>query len=94
MKAGSNFATVRYVSTIPQKELRNSISEVLRRAQAGEEFTITVSGRPVARLGPIYAEAWVPAARVQDIWDLPVDAELAKDLEAFGASLRDPWPEA
>lgn len=82
------------MSTIPLKELRNNVSDVLRRAEAGEEFTITVSGRPVARLVPIYADAWVPAARVQDIWDLPVDAELAKDLKAFGAELRDPWPES
>jgi prevent-host-death family protein len=40
------------MANIPQKELRNNIGEVLRRAEAGEELTITVSGRPVARLGP------------------------------------------
>jgi prevent-host-death family protein len=40
------------MATIPQKELRNNIGEILRRAEAGEEFTITVSGRPVAELGP------------------------------------------
>ena len=28
------------------------VAEVLRRAEAGEELTITVSGRPVASLGP------------------------------------------
>lgn len=39
------------MTTIPQKELRNNVAEVLRRAEAGEEFTITVSGRPVAQLG-------------------------------------------
>ena len=38
--------------TIPQKELRNNVGDVLRRAEAGEEFTVTVAGRPVARLGP------------------------------------------
>jgi prevent-host-death family protein len=39
--------------TIPQRELRNQISDVLRRAEAGEHFTITVGGRPVAELGPL-----------------------------------------
>ncbi|EUA52250.1 prevent-host-death family protein [Mycobacterium xenopi 4042] len=34
-----------------QKELRNNVGEVLRRAEAGEEITITVAGRPVAQLG-------------------------------------------
>ncbi|EUA52233.1 prevent-host-death family protein [Mycobacterium xenopi 4042] len=40
------------MATIPQKELRNNVGEVLRRAEAGEEITITVAGRPVAQLGP------------------------------------------
>jgi prevent-host-death family protein len=38
--------------TIPQRELRNNVSAVLREAQAGTHFTITVRGRPVARLVP------------------------------------------
>jgi prevent-host-death family protein len=32
------------VPTIPQKELRDNVGEVLRRAEAGEEFTVTVAG--------------------------------------------------
>lgn len=39
--------------TIPQRELRNNVSAVLREAEAGTWFTITVRGRPVARLGPL-----------------------------------------
>ena len=41
-------ATLGRVPTIPQRELRNNVSEVLRRAEQGERFTITVAGRPVA----------------------------------------------
>ena len=40
------------MTTIPQRELRNNVSEILRRAEEGERFTITVAGRPVAELGP------------------------------------------
>jgi prevent-host-death family protein len=40
-------------SSIPQRELRNNIAEILRTAEAGTEFTITVRGRAVARLGPL-----------------------------------------
>ena len=36
----------------PGRSCRATVGEVLRRAEAGEEFTVTVSGRPVARLGP------------------------------------------
>ena len=49
---GSRSATVLRMETIQQKELRNNVAEVLRRAEAGEQFTITVAGRPVAQLGP------------------------------------------
>lgn len=34
------------------RELRQDASELVRRAQAGDEITITVSGRPSARLVP------------------------------------------
>ncbi|MBA3407377.1 MAG: type II toxin-antitoxin system prevent-host-death family antitoxin [Solirubrobacterales bacterium] len=30
--------------------MRNNVSDVLRRAERGERFTITVGGRPVAEL--------------------------------------------
>ena len=40
---------MRPMATIPQKELRNNVGEAPRRAEAGEEITITVSGRPVAQ---------------------------------------------
>ena len=50
--------------TIPQKDLRNKIGEILRRAEAGEEFTITVSGRPVAELRPLRDPHWVDTARL------------------------------
>ncbi len=46
--------------TIPQRELRNDVSAVLREAQAGTCFTITVRGRPVARLVP-FTESATPA---------------------------------
>jgi len=39
--------------TIPQRELRNDIAAVLREAEAGTEFTVTVRGRPVAKVVPI-----------------------------------------
>jgi prevent-host-death family protein len=76
---------------IPQKELRNRVGDVLRRAEAGEEFTITVSGRPVAELGPIRTRSWVAAAQLTDLWALPGDAALEVDIAGFDAALSDPW---
>jgi len=91
---GSTIATLARMPEIPQKQLRNQVGEILRRAEAGEEFTITVSGRPVAKLGPLEGDRqWVPADRLKDLWKLPVDENLADDLKEFDIELRDPWAE-
>lgn len=39
--------------TIPHRELRNNSSEILRAVQAGESFTVTNHGRPIAKLVPV-----------------------------------------
>ncbi|WP_375399900.1 type II toxin-antitoxin system prevent-host-death family antitoxin [uncultured Amnibacterium sp.] len=41
------------MTSIPSRELRNDVSAVLRRVEAGERLTITVSGREVAELVPL-----------------------------------------
>ncbi|WP_102142745.1 type II toxin-antitoxin system Phd/YefM family antitoxin [Mycobacterium hubeiense] len=38
------------MSDVASRDLRNDTAGVLRRVQAGEDVTITVKGRPVARL--------------------------------------------
>jgi prevent-host-death family protein len=77
------------VNVIPQKELRNNVSDVLRRAEAGEEFTVTVAGRPVARLGPTGARQWVRGSALQKIWQTPAPQTLADDLARFPSGLDD-----
>jgi len=42
--------------SIPHRELRNNSSEILRAVEAGESFTVTNHGRPVAKLVPIEDE--------------------------------------
>ncbi|MGI8729533.1 MAG: type II toxin-antitoxin system Phd/YefM family antitoxin [Solirubrobacteraceae bacterium] len=85
------------MTTIPQRELRNNVSDVLRRAEQGERFTITVAGRTVAELGP---PAHVGSgASFADLWRIlrenPVDPEWADDLRRMRdedrANSRDPW---
>jgi prevent-host-death family protein len=79
------------VETIPQKELRNNVAEVLRRAEAGEEFTITVAGRPVARLGPAERRRWVGTRQLEAVFRTPAPNGLAEDLERFAGPLSDPF---
>ena len=84
------------VPTIPQRELRNNIAHVLRRAEEGERFTITVNGRPVAELGPARTRRFAApdtlarifaAAPVDDAWA----AELERVRREDAAVARDPW---
>jgi prevent-host-death family protein len=77
------------MTTIPQKELRNNVGEVLRRAEAGEEFTVTVSGRPVARLGPVRPRQWVGGVTLRRIWETPAPETLGDDLGTFQAGVTD-----
>lgn len=41
------------MTDVAARELRNDVSGVLRRVQAGERLRVTVSGRPVAELVPL-----------------------------------------
>jgi len=79
------------VATIPQKELRNNVAAVLRRAEAGEELTITVAGRPVAQLGPVAKRRWVSGSALKSVFQTPAPETLAQDLERLPAALADPF---
>ena len=68
---------------IAQRELRNQIGSVLRRAEHGETFTITVNGRAVAELRPL-----APVLRQREGLDAilartPVDDRWTDDLRAL-----------
>lgn len=80
------------METIAQRTLRNESGAILRRAEAGERFVITVHDRPVAVLGPYEPRQWVPAARIREILATPTDPTVLDDLrEVEGDSLTDPW---
>jgi len=79
------------MAIVPQKELRNNIGEILRRAEAGEEITITVQGREVARLGPAHRRQWVSGPALEAVWRTPPPSTLATDLDQFPAELVDPF---
>lgn len=81
------------MTTIPQKELRNNVSEVLRRAEAGEEFTVTVAGRPVARLGPARPRQWVRSPELQRVWQTPAPKTLDADLAKLPGDVADVFAE-
>ena len=76
------------MNIIMQEELRGNVGEVLRRAEAGEEFTVTVAGRPVAHLSPSKQRQWVGGPALRRVWDTPAPQD---ELETFPADLVDPF---
>jgi len=71
------------MKSIPQRELRNRISGVLREVEAGQPMRITVNGRPVADLVPIRGtrRTFVPRKDiVMLITHAPLDRRFRHDL--------------
>lgn len=71
--------------------MRQNASDLVRRAEAGERLTITVSGRPAAVLGPVGPQAWRQWSDVADVFSAAVDDDWAHDQELVGGGLADPW---
>lgn len=69
---------------IPQRELRNDITKVLREVAAGTSVRVTVKGRPVADLVPVAAgRRFVPRADVERLLiESPLDEAFKTDIDA------------
>lgn len=73
------------------RELRQHASDLVRRVEEGEEITITVAGRPSARLVPASPRTWRQWVDVAELFGGPADADWAADRDLIGEKLRDPW---
>lgn len=80
-------------TTISHKELRENVGEVLRRAEAGEEFIVTVAARPVVRLGPARSRQWVTNPVLAAVFETPGPQTIGAGPDAFDAELTDPFTE-
>lgn len=73
------------------RELRQQASELVRRVEAGEEVTITVSGRPSARLVAVAPRTWRKWDDVAELFTGPADPCWERDRERVDEALIDPW---
>lgn len=81
-------------TTIPHRQFRNESGRILREAQQGHRFIVTVDGRRVAMVGPAEPDAFVLVARVREALErTPVDRRFARDTRRAGGLVRtfDPW---
>ena len=80
------------MKTIPQRELRNSISKVLRSVESGERMQITVDGRPVAELTPVSGRrrTFVPRDEVVAMLRRgSLDRKFERDLRIVDATIEE-----
>jgi prevent-host-death family protein len=70
------------MSDVPVRDLRNDVSAILRRVEAGERLRVTVSGRPVAELIPLASRprsmSWDSFLQGSEGWR--ADPGLAREL--------------
>jgi len=82
------------MTTVPSRDLRNHSRSLLARVEEGESLTITVDGRPVARLEPVERRRrWLSRDEfARRILDHQADAALAGDLAALADETTDDLP--
>jgi prevent-host-death family protein len=76
------------------RELRQGASELVRRVEAGEEITVTVAGRPSARLVPIAPRRWRRWVEVAELFRGPSDDAWNADRDRIDQTVGDPWARA
>lgn len=79
------------MTTVGLRELRQDASDLVRRVEAGEEITITVSGRPSARLVPARPTQWRSWAEIAGLFAGPADGDWERDRDLLDADFHDPW---
>ncbi|SHV73879.1 type II toxin-antitoxin system Phd/YefM family antitoxin [Mycobacteroides abscessus] len=73
------------------RELRQNASDLVRRVSEGEEITITVAGRPGARLVPAMPRVWRRWPDIAELFDGPADTAWDVDRDEIIHDIRDPW---
>jgi prevent-host-death family protein len=79
------------METIGLRELRQNASDLVKRAEAGEELLVTVSGRPAAVLGPATPSRWRSYEEIATIFAGPADPAWATDRERVDQTIGDAW---
>lgn len=80
------------------RELRQQASELVRRASAGEEIVIAVSGYPSAKLVPLSPRQWRKGRDLNAMFaTIAADPQWAAELrndDGVDQAPRDPWERA
>jgi prevent-host-death family protein len=80
------------VTVVGIRELRQQASELIRRAEAGEEVVVTVAGRPSVRLVPVAPRRWRGFDEAAELFTGRADPEWRADRDGVDQALRDVRP--
>lgn len=77
-------------NSISVRDLRNRVSELLRRVEDGERLTVTVDRRPVAQIVPLRRRRAVPVDEAYAVASRhPADAGLLRDVRRLVSDTTD-----
>ncbi len=79
------------MDTVGLRELRQNASELVRRAEGGEEIEISVSGRPAARLVSVRKRQWQQWSDIAGLFDGIDDPDWDHDRDLIDQSIENPW---
>ncbi len=79
------------METVGLRELRQDASELVRRAESGEEIEITVSGRLAARIIPATPKRWQRWENIADAFAGRGDPDWERDRTLLDQAVLDPW---
>lgn len=79
------------MTTTGLRELRQQASELVRKAEAGETITVTVSGREVAELGPVRRNRWRRGTDIGEVFRGAADPDWTRDRDAVDGAVADPF---
>jgi prevent-host-death family protein len=80
--------------TIGLRELRQHASDIVRRVEAGDTVTVTVSGRPAARIVPAGRRSWRRWEDIAGLFTVDRAAEnWATERDLLDGAVDNPWPE-
>lgn len=73
------------------RELKQNASEVVRRAEGGEDVTVLVAGRPTVEMTRIRSRRWRSWGEFADLFNGPADRGWDRDRDLVDQEIRDPW---
>lgn len=79
------------MESVGLRALRQDASDLVRRAEGGEEIVITVAGRPAARLVPAKPQRWGKWDDIAHVLAGNADPEWDASRTAIDQSVLNPW---